>query len=180
MTENEIATQPVSTALVSTERIEQHILLIRGHRVMLDSDLAALYGVATKRFNEQVKRNIERFPLDFMFQLTREEKLEVVANCDHLNRLKFSHSLPYAFTEHGAIMAANVLNSTLAVQTSVLVVRAFVRLRQILVDHAELSKRLDTLEQKYDAQFKNVFDAIRALMASPEPKRRSIGFRKDE
>jgi hypothetical protein len=180
MTENEIATLRVSSALVPTERIEQRILLIRGHRVMFDCDLAALYGVATKRFNEQVKRNLERFPLDFMFQLTREEKLEVVANCDHLKRLKFSHSLPYGFTEHGAIMAANVLNSPLAVQTSVLVVRAFVRLRQMLVEHAKLSKRLDTLEEKYDAQFKAVFDAIRALMAPPAPKRRSIGFGKDE
>ena len=167
-------------AIISVAPIERFILQIRGQRVILDADLATLYGVSTRRFNEQVKRNIERFPLDFMFQLSREEKLEVVANCDHLKRLKFSHSLPYAFTEHGAIMAANVLNSPLAVQSSVLVVRAFVRLRQIVTEHAELSKRLDTLEQKYDAQFKAIFDAIRALMAPPTPKRRAIGFRKDE
>ncbi len=112
--------------LIPVEMIERKILLIRGEKVMLDADLAALYGVTTKRLNEQVKRNRERFPNDFMFQLTEEEKAEVVANCDHLKRPKFSHALPYAFTEYGAIMLASVLNSPIAVQTSVLVVRAFV------------------------------------------------------
>ena len=99
---------------------------------MLDADLAELYGVSTKRLNEQVKRNHERFPADFMFQLTEEEKAQVVANCDHLNRLKFSPVLPHAFTEHGALMAASVLSTPRAVETSVFIVRAFVRLRQIL------------------------------------------------
>ena len=103
--------------VIPVEMIERKILLIRGEKVMLDADLAALYGVTTKRLNEQVKRNRERFPNDFMFQLTEEEKAEVVANCDHLKRLKFSPTLPYAFTEHGAIMLASVLNSPLAVQT---------------------------------------------------------------
>lgn len=164
-------------SLVPAERIEQRILLIRGQKVMLDTDLAALYGVPTKRLNEQVKRNRERFPEDFMFQLTAEERAEVVANCGHLARLKFSHSLPYVFTEHGAIMVANVLNSRRAIQASVFVVRAFVKLRQALATHKDLARRLEDLEKKYDAQFKVVFDAIRHLMAPPEPPKEPIGFR---
>ena len=143
---------------------------------MLDADLARLYGVSTKRFNEQVKRNRRRFPKRFMFRLTAEEKAEVVANCDHLKNLKFSPVLPYAFTEHGAIMAANVLNSERAIEASVYVVRAFVRLRALIASNKDLAKRLDELEKKYDAQFKVVFDAIRELMTPPETKRRRIGF----
>jgi hypothetical protein len=114
------------TSLIPVERIERSIFLIRGQRVMLDADLAELYDVTTKRLNEQVKRNRGRFPADFMFQLTAKEKTEVVANCDHLSKLKFSPVLPNAFTEHGAIMVASVLNTPRAIQTSVLVVRAFV------------------------------------------------------
>ena len=144
---------------------------------MLDSDLAEVYGVTTKRLNEQVKRNRERFPGDFMFQLTTEEKSEVVANCDHLKSLKYSPTLPYAFTEHGAIMLASVLNSVVAVRASLQVVRAFVRLREILATHKELARKLHELENKYDAQFRVVFDAIRQLMEPPAsgPKKR-IGF----
>jgi hypothetical protein len=165
--------------LIPIDMIERKILLIRGEKVMLDADLAALYRVTTKRLNEQVKRNRERFPNDFMFQLTEEEKAEVVANCDHLKRLKFSPTLPYAFTEHGAIMLASVLNSPIAVQTSVLVVRAFVKLREMLATHKDLAKKLEEIEKKYDAQFKVVFDAIRELMRPPETKRRKIGFRRE-
>lgn len=102
---------PANTATILTKQIETHILMLRGHRIILDADLSALYGVTTKRLNEQVKRNKERFPIDFMFQLTSAEKQEVVANCDHLSSLKFSRTNPYAFTEHGAIMAASVLNT---------------------------------------------------------------------
>jgi len=113
----------VEKAIVaSVEHIEQVILLIRGQKVILAADLAGLYGVTTKRLNEQVKRNRERFPEDFLFQLTTEEKNELVANCDHLSNLKFSPKLPYAFTEHGAIMAASVLNSEQAIETSIFVV----------------------------------------------------------
>lgn len=166
--------------LIPVEMIERKILLIRGEKVMLDADLAALYGVTTKRLNEQVKRNRERFPNDLMIQLTEEEKAEVVANCDHLKRLKFSPALPYAFTEHGAIMLASVLNSPIAVQTSVLVVRAFAKLREMLATHKDLAKKLDGMEKKYDMQFKVVFDAIRELMRPPEPKRRKIEFRREE
>jgi len=163
--------------LIPVERIQQAILFIRGEKVILDADLALIYGVSTKRLNEQVKRNRSRFPDDFMFQLTSEEKAEVVANCDHLRRLKFSPNLPHAFTEHGTIMAANVLNSERAVQASVEIVRAFVRLRLLLTSNSELSRRLDELESKYDRQFKMVFDAIRQLMAPAPPDRKQIGFR---
>jgi len=162
--------------IIPAERIEKAILLIRGHKVMLDADLAELYGVHTKRLNEQVKRNHERFPADFMFQLTEEEKAQVVANCDHLKRLKFSPVLPNAFTEHGALMVASVLSTPRAVAMSVFIVRAFVRLRQIVTGNAELARKLATLEKKYDDQFKVVFEAIRQLMAPAPRKQRSIGF----
>ena len=163
--------------LIPVERIQKTILLIRGEKVIIDADLAALYRVSTKRLNEQVKRNSSRFPGDFMFQLSNDEKAEVVANCDHLNRLKFSRTLPYAFTEHGTIMAANVLNSERAIHASVEVIRAFVRLRLVLASNAELSRRLDELESKYDRQFKVVLEAIRQLMSPPVSRRKQIGFR---
>ena len=166
----------MNRTLVPVERIQKAILFIRAEKVILDADLAALYGVSTKRLNEQVKRNRGRFPDDFMFQLTSDEKADVVANCDHLKKLKFSPNLPYAFTEHGTIMAANVLNSERAVQASVEVVRAFVRLRRMLASNAELSRRFDELESKYDRKFKVVFDAIRQLMSPPLPGRKQIGF----
>ena len=164
-------------ALVPLERIQSVILLIRGQKVILDSDLARLYGVPTRRLNEQVRRNIQRFPEDFMFELHDQEKAEVVANCDHLKTLKYSPVLPLVFTEHGAIMAANVLTSEQAVKMSVLVVRAFVQLRQILASNAELARKMLELENKYDRQFKAVFDAIRQLMTVPEPSRKPpIGY----
>ncbi len=165
--------------LIPVERIENSILLIRGEKVMLDADLAILYGVSTKRLNEQVKRNRDRFPGDFMFQLTENEKAEVVANCDHHKRLKFSPNLPYAFTEHGAIMLATVLNSPVAVQASIQVVRAFVKLRQMLSTNKELAHKLNQLEQKiekHDEEIKAIFDAIRQLMTPPEKHKRKIGF----
>lgn len=166
-----------SRPIIPADTIGQWIFVIRGQKVMLDTDLARVYGVTTKRLNEQVKRNRERFPKDFMFQLTMEEKKQVVANCDHLFRLKFSPALPYAFTEHGAVMLASVLNSPVAVQASIQVVRAFVRLREILATHKELAHKLEALERKYDSQFKVVFDAIRNLMEpTPVPPNRRIGF----
>ena len=145
---------------------------------MLDADLAELYGVTTKALNQAVKRNADRFPGDFMFRLNEAEKREVVTNCDHLSRLKFSPALPHAFTEHGAVMLANVLRSSVAVQASIQVVRAFVRLRELLAAHKGLARKLVALEKKYDRQFAVVFDAIRQLMEGPpdEPKGR-IGFR---
>jgi hypothetical protein len=166
----------MTQVLVPAERIERSILLIRGQKVMMDADLARIYHVPTKRLNEQVKRNRHRFPDDFMFQLTPEEKAEVVANCDHLRSLRFSPTLPYAFTEYGAVMLASVLNSSVAIAASVQVVRAFVKLRELLATHKDLARKLEALERRYDAQFKAVFDAIRQLMAPPEAKRRRIGF----
>src|SRR3972149_4260164 len=162
-------------SIVPAEQIEGIILFIHGHKVMLDVDLASIYGVTTKRLNEQVRRNKDRFPNDFMFQLSEEEKGEVVANCDHLKRLKFSPYLPYAFTEHGAVMLASVLNSEIAVKASIQVVRAFVRLREMIATHKELARRLESLEKKYDAQFKVVFDAIRQLMTEEEKPKPRIG-----
>jgi hypothetical protein len=162
--------------VIPVERIERAILSIRGEKVMLDSDLAVIYGVPTKVLNQAVKRNLNRFPPDFMFQLTEKEKTEVVTICDHLAQIKYSPYLPFAFTEHGALMLANVLNSERAAQTSVMVVRAFVRLRQMLGSNAELARKLAALENKYDAQFKVVFDAIRQLMSPPARPKREIGF----
>ncbi len=144
---------------------------------MVDADLAQLFGVPTKRLNEQVKRNRDRFPVDFVFQLTPEEKAEVVATCDRLRPLRFSPTLPNAFTEHGAVMLASVLQTSVAVAASIQVVRAFVRLRALLAEHGDLALRLDELESRYDRQFKVVFDAIRALMTPPEKPVRRIGFR---
>ena len=165
--------------IVPVERVERTILTIRGRKVMIDADLAKLYGVTTKRLNEQIRRNRDRFPNDFMFQLTAREKNEVVANCDHLSQLKFSTVFPYAFTEHGAIMAASVLNTRRAIEASIFVVRAFVKLRELLTTHKELAQKLADLERRledHDEQFKVVFDAIRALMVETEKPKRKIGF----
>jgi len=145
----------------------------------MDADLAKLYGVTTKRLNQQVKRNIARFPEDFMFQLTSDEKMEVVANCDHLSRLKFSPAFPYAFTEHGAIMAASVLNTPHAIEASIFVVRAFVKFREMLTTHKELARNLAELEsrlQDHDEQIQTILEAIRQLMIPPERPRKKIGF----
>lgn len=180
-------------ALIPPERIEGRILLIRSHKVMIDTDLAELYGVPTKRFNEQVRRNFERFPADFMFQVTEEEWAALRTQFATLKTGRGQHRkyLPYVFTEHGAIMAATILNSPRATEVSVYVVRAFVRLREVLASNKELAKRLDVLEQTTEAlsmqhdtfarntrvQLKQVFDAIRELMTPPEPqKKRPIGF----
>jgi hypothetical protein len=162
---------------VPIERVEEAILLLRGERVILDVDLAALYGVTTTRLNEQVKRNQDRFPRDFAFRLTKAE-FAILMSQFATSRSKHGgrRKLPLAFTEHGAIMAANVLNSKGAVQASVHVVRAFVRLRQMLASNSELAGKLEELERKYDRQFKVVFDAIRQLMRPPEPQRKQIGF----
>ncbi|MDE2180412.1 MAG: ORF6N domain-containing protein [candidate division NC10 bacterium] len=168
-------------SLVPLERIERRILVFRGHKVMLDVDLASLYGVTTKRLNEQVKRNRDRFPEDFTFRLTAEEKAEVVAKCDHLQRLKFSPTLPYVFTEHGALMLASVLNSPTAIHASIQIVRVFIRLREALASDKGLRRRLDALEKKYDTHdvhIKEIFAAIHALMEPPPGvAKRRIGFR---
>ncbi len=172
-------------ALIPVEMIERKILMIHGEKVMLDADLSELYGVTTKRLNEQVKRNMDRFPVDFAFQLTTEEWENFKTQKDDSNRSQIATGsqkhrdprfLPWVFTEHGAIMAATVLNSKQAVAMSVYVVRTFIHLRQMLATHKDLARKLEEMEKKYDSQFKGVFDAIRQLMTPPEPKKRKIGF----
>jgi hypothetical protein len=165
---------------ISIESVEQRIFVIRDQKIILDSDLAQLYGVTTKRLNEQVKRNRDRFPDDFMFRLSSDEGESILASRSQIATLKRGQNLkyaPYAFTEHGAVMVANVLNSPIAVHASIQVVRAFVRLRGIAATHKDLTQRLEQMEQKYDRKFKVVFDAIRELMAPPiTSSRRKIGF----
>ncbi len=181
------------------EGITLRIQTLRGQRVILDADLAALYEVETKRFNEAIKRNLDRFPQDFMFKLTQEENTALRSQIATLKTGRGQHRkyLPFVFTEHGAIMAATVLNSPRAVQVSLLVVRAFVRLRELATQHADLAKRLSELEDKTEAlalnhdtfsrntrnQLKQVFDALRELMtppAPPTPPKQPIGFIRHE
>jgi len=172
-----VATFPAMSSSLILRDPGHLILTIRQHRVILDTDLALLYGVTTKALNQAIKRNLERFPESFTFQLTAKEKQEVVTNCDHLQRLKFSPALPWAFTEHGALQAANVLNSPAAIRMSVELINAFVRLRQMILSVEELARKVNTLEKKYDTQFKVIFDAVRQLMQPPpEPPRKKIGF----
>ena len=194
----------VDQSLVPVEGIEAAILLIRGEKVLLDADLAALYAVETRVLIQAVKRNVERFPPDFMFQLTKEEvdllrsQFVTSKSANRLNqgesgilRSQFVISKigdprggrrypPYAFTEQGVAMLSSVLHSPRAIAVNIEIMRAFIRLRRILASHANLARKLETLEKKYDAQFKMVFDAIRKLMAPPETKRRRIGFKVDE
>ncbi len=170
--------------LVPPERIERLILLIRGQKVMLDRDLAKLYGVETRALNQAVRRNIDRFPKDFMFRLTREEIMRIsqfVISSTHtgVNTLKFSKNV-MAFTEHGVAMLSSVLNSPTAVQVNIQIMRTFAKLREILSRHTDLARRLDELEKKYDAHFRVVFEAIRELMKPPESKKRPIGFLVEE
>ena len=163
-------------SLVPVERIESRILLLRGHKVMLSTDLAELYGVEPRALVQAVKRNIERFPEDFMFQLNEEEFSDLKSQFVTSSWGGIRRAAPYAFTEQGVAMLSSVLRSKRAVQVNVEIMRAFVRLRRMLASHKDLARKLDALEKRYDAQFKAVFDAIRQLMAPPEPKRRQIGF----
>lgn len=163
--------------LVSAELIERKIFLIRGQKVMLDRDLAALYRVETKILKQAVRRNIKRFPDDFMFVLSNKEFTDwrsqfVTSKSDKMG-LRYA---PMAFTEQGVAMLSSVLNSEGAIEVNIQIMRAFVRLRQMLLSHADLARKLKELEQKYDSQFKIVFDAIRALMAEEKKPKRNIGF----
>lgn len=166
--------------LIPAERIENRILLLRGQKVMLDSDLAELYGVETKALIQAVKRNIRRFPLDFSFQLNNQEVAVLrsqFVTLDGQGRGKYRKYVPYAFTEQGVAMLSSVLKSERAIQVNVGIVRAFVRLREMLATHKALARKLEQLEKKYDAQFRVVFDAIRKLMEPPPlPPKRRIGF----
>ncbi len=191
----------VKQSLVPVDRIERAILFIRGEKVILDADLAALYEVETRALVQAVKRNAERFPSDFMFQLSKEEvdilksQFVISSSDSRLPKGKSGilisqfvtsswggrrRSLPYAFTEQGVAMLSSVLHSPRAIAVNIEIMRAFIRLRRMLASHADLARKLAALEKKYDAQFKVVFDAIRQLMAPPEPKRRRIGFQREE
>lgn len=188
-----------STALIPIERIERSILLLRGHKVMLDSDLAFLYGVETKVLNQAVKRNHERFPDDFMFQLSRDEAKEVLrsqivtlntqkagktattkgslrSQSVTLKRGQHRKFRPYAFTEQGIGMLSGVLNSPRAIQVHLAIIRTFVKLRELLATHADLARKLESLERKYDRQFRVVFDAIREMLHEKKKPKREIGF----
>ena len=166
--------------LVMAGTVARMILIIRGQRVILDADLARLYGVPTKRLNEQMKRNAARFPDDFVFQLTAEEIGNLKSQFATSSSWGGRRTRPFAFTEHGAIMAANVVNSAQAIEASIFVVRAFVQLREILSTHRELAVKLDELErklQKHDGQILGLIEAIRSLMASPpEHPKPPIGY----
>jgi hypothetical protein len=157
------------------ERIESRILLVRGHKVLLDRDLAALYGVETRILNRAVRRNADRFPGDFMFALSREEITRISQIGTSLEQVKYSKSV-FVFTEQGVAMLSGLLNSPRAIAVNIEIMRAFVRLRQLVATHAELARRLSALERKYDSQFKAVFDAIRSLMAPPPVRKGEIGF----
>ena len=165
---------------LSSDHIQQHILLIRGQKVMLDSDLAELYEVKTRALNQAVKRNIGRFPADFMFQLNYQEVRISRSQIVTLKRGQNIKYLPHAFTEQGVAMLSSVLRSERAIQVNVEIMRTFVRLREMIASHKDLARRLSEVEMKYDAQFKSVFDAIRQLMTPDEPPRPRIGFRREE
>ena len=171
------------TLVIPDETIINKILLIRDKKVMIDRDMASLYGVPTKRLNEQVKRNKKRFPDDFMFQLTSEEKDEVVANCDHLKTLKFSPNLPYVFTEHGAVMLASILNSDRAIEVNIQIVRVFNKMKELLLTNKDILLKLEQLENKVNGQDENirlVFEALKQLMNPPNGPRKRIGFKPDD
>jgi hypothetical protein len=175
-----LAMKAVKNLIVPIKQIESLILIIRGQRVMLDEDLAAIYGVATRRFNEQIKRNLDRFPDDFMFRLSKEEaeslRSQIATSKQGRGGRRY---LPYAFTEHGAIMAANVLNSERAVEMSVYIVRAFIRLREMLASHKELAVKFAELERKlstHDRQIIEIVKVIKQLMAPPKTEPKPIGF----
>ena len=168
---------------IFVEQVEQKIFLIRGYKVMLDSDLAKLYGVPTFRLNEQVRRNIKRFPSDFMFQLTAEETKSLRSQFAISNRKGRGgrRYAPLVFTEQGVAMLSSVLNSERAIQVNIVIMRAFVKLKQVLATHRVLARKLAELEHRlegHDQQIQTLFEAIRQLMVPPEPPRRRIGFHK--
>ncbi|MCK4533424.1 ORF6N domain-containing protein [bacterium] len=167
-------------AIIPIQRIEKKIYLIRKHKVMLDKDLAELYGVEVKNLKRQVRRNIDRFPLDFMFQLTEQEfknwRCQIVtSNSGDKMGLRYK---PYAFTENGVAMLSSVLNSERAIEVNIRIMRVFTNLRQMLTTHADLKRKMDAIEKKYDEQFAIVFQVIQELITSPEKPRKKIGFRR--
>lgn len=164
--------------LLPGERIESRILYLRGQKVIIDRDLAKLYGVTTKVLNQSVKRNQDRFPADFMFKLTEFEKDKVVTNCNHLQNLKFSAQLPSAFTEHGVAMLSSVLRSPKAIEVNIAIIRAFARLRNHAISYEGLARKIAELENKYDTKIADIFKLLDRLIAKepPSPTNKEIGF----
>ncbi|HAS00037.1 MAG: KilA-N, DNA-binding domain protein [Candidatus Moranbacteria bacterium GW2011_GWC2_37_73] len=164
-------------SLVPQEIIENRILLLRGKKVMIDSDLATLYGVSTKSLKQSVKRNTKRFPEDFMFELNKEEKEEVVTNCDHLKHLKYSPYKPSVFTEQGVAMLSSVLKSEKAIQVNIQIMRTFTKIKEMIISNKELRRKMEEMENKYDEKFVVVFKVIAKLIGKPEKENdRKIGF----
>jgi len=162
--------------LIPIEVIKERIFFIRGERVMIDRDLAELYGVETKQLKRQVRRNIDRFPEDFMFELTKEEYDVLRRQFGTLKRGRHAKYPPLAFTEQGVAMLSSVLNSNRAIQVNIAIMRTFTRLRKMLATHAELKKKIEEMEEKYDKQFRVVFEALRQLLEADEKPKRKIGF----
>lgn len=162
--------------MLVSEVIQERIFIIRGKKVMFDRDLAELYGVETKVLNQAVKRNIERFPEDFMFQLTKEETAFSRSQFVTLNRGQNIKFLPYAFTEHGILMLSSVLNSKKAIAVNIQIMRTFTKLRELMIVHKDLRVKIEELERKYDSQFKVVFNALRRLIDPPRKRKQAIGF----
>jgi phage regulator Rha-like protein len=166
---------------IPDEFVMSKIFVIRNQRVMIGKDLAELYGVVTKQLNQQVKRNSDRFPENFMFQLTEEEKDEVVTNCDHLRSLRFSSNLPYAFTEHGVLMLANVLKSERAIQMSIRIIEVFIKMREMLLTHKDILLQLEKIETKltgHDEEIQLIFKYLKQLLNPPQQPRKKIGFKR--
>jgi len=169
--------------IIPQEIVEERIFLIRKQKVMIDRDLAELYGVETKYLNRQVKRNIDRFPIEFMFQLNEDEKNELVTICHRFKTMKHSRSAPYAFTEHGVAMLASVLKSERAIKISIRIIKTFVKLREMLSKHKDLAYKLKQLERKFekhDDEIYMIFEAIRQLMSPPVKETRKIGFKREK
>ena len=173
-------TQISETCLIPQETIESRIILIRGEKVMLDSDLAYLYNVETKQLKRSVNRNLERFPDDFMFRLTKEEAQALRCHFGTLKRGEHAKYLPYVFTEQGIAMLSSILNSKRAILVNIQIVRTFTKIRKMLLSHKDLKQKIEAMEEKYDGQFKIVFDAIRQLLTPPEKPKRRIGFHPHE
>ncbi len=165
---------------IPAEIILNKIIEMRDKKVMVDTDLAELYGVTTKRLNEQVKRNIKRFPEDFMFQITKDEKDSLISQFEHLNKLKFSSALPYAFTEHGAVMLASVLNSDKAIEVNIQIVRVFTEIRELLASNLNLRLEVEKIKKKVDHQDKNIeviFRYFDELLEQQQQPRKEIGYK---
>jgi hypothetical protein len=170
-----------AASIIPAESIMNKILLIRGKKVMISNDLAELFGVTTKRLNEQVKRNIKRFPENFMFQLTEQEKDKVIANCDHLQKLKYSPYLPFVFSELWKVMLANILNSDRAIQVSIRIVEIYIKMRELVLSNSELLLKVEELEKRIgdqDEKIVVIFKYLKKLLEYQDKPRKKIGFKR--